>query len=81
MSDIDHMVVQLTQRLRSLETEISYWGTTNSQSNPGAVMELRDMRKQRAAVERALAIVMVRRAAAKKVPTDVTTDHGTSAHG
>jgi hypothetical protein len=32
--------------IRDLEKEIGDWRSKNSQSNPGAVMELRDMRKQ-----------------------------------
>jgi len=35
--------------IRALEREIGDWRSKNSQSNPGAVMELRDMRKQLAA--------------------------------
>ena len=35
--------------IRALEMEIGDWPSKNSQSNPGAVMELRDMRKQLAA--------------------------------
>jgi hypothetical protein len=33
-------------RIRALEREIASWGATNSQSNPGAVMELRSMRRE-----------------------------------
>lgn len=43
----------LLQAIRNLEREIADWRTKNSQSNPGAVMELRDMRKQLAAYEAA----------------------------
>lgn len=53
---ITYSVEQLTRRLREVEMEIESWGSRNSQSNPGAVMELRDMRKQRDTLSRALAI-------------------------
>ena len=56
MTDITYSVEQLTQRLREVEIEIGHWGSRNSQSNPGAVMELRDMRKQRDMLSRALAV-------------------------
>jgi hypothetical protein len=55
---IEYSVEQLTRCLRRLETEIQTWGARNSQSNPGAVMELREMRKQRDVVGRALALAM-----------------------
>ena len=55
MTDITYSVEKLTQRLRTIEMEIGDWGSRNSQSNPGAVMELRDMRKQRDVLSRALA--------------------------
>lgn len=57
---MEYSVDQLKQRLHELEFDISYWRTTNSQSNPGAVMELRNMRKQRDIVERALIEAMLR---------------------
>ena len=56
MTDITYSVEKLTQRLRTIEMEIGDWGSRNSQSNPGAVMELRDMRKQRDVLSRALAV-------------------------
>ena len=56
MSDIAYSVEQLTRRLRTVELEIGDWGSRNSQSNPGAVMELREMRKQRDVLSRALAV-------------------------
>jgi hypothetical protein len=37
---------KLFQRMMDLEFEIAVWGMTNSQSNPGAVMHLRDMKKE-----------------------------------
>ena len=36
----------LARRILDLEHEIVAWRTTNSQSNPGAVMELRAMKKE-----------------------------------
>jgi hypothetical protein len=36
----------LTERMRDLEYKIANWGTSNSQSNPGAMMELRAMKKE-----------------------------------
>jgi hypothetical protein len=39
----------LARHIANLEMEISTWGAHNSQSNPGAVMELRDMKRDLAA--------------------------------
>ena len=39
----------LARHIATLELEISTWGAHNSQSNPGAVMELRDMKRDLAA--------------------------------
>jgi len=36
----------LTVRMVYLEYKIANWGASNSQSNPGAVMELRAMKKE-----------------------------------
>jgi len=41
-------------RLRALEQEIEGWRSHNSQSNPGAVMELRSMRKELEALKKVL---------------------------
>ena len=35
-----------SDRIRALEREIEDWRSHNSQSNPGAVMELRAMKKE-----------------------------------
>jgi hypothetical protein len=35
-----------SDRIRALEREIEEWRSHNSQSNPGAVMELRAMKKE-----------------------------------
>jgi hypothetical protein len=39
-------IKQLLEKISALEYEISIWGATNSQSNPGAVMNLRWMKKE-----------------------------------
>ena len=67
---MEYSVDELKRRLHSLECDISHWRTTNSQSNPGAVMELRDMRKQRDRVERALIEAMCREKAKKEAETE-----------
>ena len=41
-------------RMRVLEREIEEWRFHNSQSNPGAVMELRGMRKELEALKKEL---------------------------
>ncbi len=58
-SKIEYSVNDLTKKLRSIEMDILLWGTSNSQSNPGAMMELRDMHKQRDIVYRALKIAIL----------------------
>ena len=47
-------VLGLLSAIRDLEAEIAEWRTKNSQSNPGAMMDLRDMKKQLAAHQAAL---------------------------
>ena len=44
MNDID--VKQLLRKISDLHLEINSWKISNSQSNPGAVMELRAMKKE-----------------------------------
>jgi hypothetical protein len=39
-------VKQLLSKISDLHSEINSWGVSNSQSNPGAVMHLRWMKKQ-----------------------------------
>jgi hypothetical protein len=39
-------IKQILEKISDLEFEISTWGATNSQSNPGAVMNLRWMKKE-----------------------------------
>jgi hypothetical protein len=63
---MEYSVDELARRLRTLEFEISDWGSRNSQSNPGAVMELRDMRKQRNALENLLIEAIARQKAKDK---------------
>jgi hypothetical protein len=43
-------------RIRALEREIEEWRYHNSQSNPGAVMELRSMRKELEGLKKALGL-------------------------
>ena len=43
-----------SDRIRVLEREIEDWRSHNSQSNPGAVMELRFMRKELEALKKEL---------------------------
>ena len=37
---------KLFDRMIELEMDIAMWSSRNSQSNPGAVMDLRDMRRK-----------------------------------
>ena len=46
----------LTERMRDLEYKIANWGASNSQSNPGAVMELREMKKELEKVKKELGL-------------------------
>ena len=39
-------VNQILSKIADLDFEIRTWGSTNSQSNPGAVMNLRWMKKE-----------------------------------
>ena len=39
-------VKQLLNKIADLHSEINSWGITNSQSNPGAVMHLRWMKRE-----------------------------------
>jgi hypothetical protein len=55
--------------------EIASWGATNSQSNPGAVMELRSMKKELAAAYKEFHALIVLaaslRAKTERKPEDV----------
>ncbi len=64
---MEYSVDELARRLRTLEFEISNWGSRNSQSNPGAVMELRHMRKQRNTLENLLIEAIVQQKAKEKL--------------
>ena len=44
----------LLDRMFQLENKIVTWGSTNSQSNPGAMMDLRDMKKELEKIKRIL---------------------------
>lgn len=68
--DIAEIQKTLARRIASLELEIKAWGAHNSQSNPGAVMELRSMKKELAAAYKEFhASILV--AAATRKPGDV----------
>jgi hypothetical protein len=44
----------LLDRMNDLQYKINTWGATNSQSNPGAVMDLRWMKKEVIKIEKQL---------------------------
>jgi hypothetical protein len=46
----------LIERMSELEFEIATWGASNSQSNPGAVMELRAMKKELEKIKKLLGL-------------------------
>ena len=46
MEDQTAIQKALARRIATLEMEIAEWRTCNSQSNPGAVFELRSMKKE-----------------------------------
>ncbi len=56
--------------IRALEREIGDWRSKNSQSNPGAMMDLRDMKKQLAAHQAALKKLTAKATEDKKVSAD-----------
>ncbi len=43
-------------RVLELQDKIANWGVTNSQSNPGAVMELRRMKKELETLKKGLGL-------------------------
>jgi hypothetical protein len=49
-------VKKLIERMSELEYEIATWGASNSQSNPGAVMELRAMKKELEKIKKELGL-------------------------
>jgi hypothetical protein len=46
----------LIEKMSHLEYKIATWGATNSQSNPGAVMDLRWMKKELEKVKKELGL-------------------------
>ena len=50
------MTIFLTERMQDLEYKIANWGASNSQSNPGAVMELRAMKKELEKIKKELGL-------------------------
>ena len=49
-------IKKLIERMSELEYEIAIWGASNSQSNPGAVMELRRMKKELLKIKKELGL-------------------------
>jgi hypothetical protein len=47
---------KLIERMSDLEFSIATWGASNSQSNPGAVMELRAMKKELEKIKKELGL-------------------------
>ena len=50
------ITIFLTEKMRDLEYKIINWGASNSQSNPGAVMELRAMKKELEKIKKELGL-------------------------
>lgn len=44
---------RLDKQIKEIESEISLWRYRNSQSNPGAMIELRELRKELEALKKA----------------------------
>jgi hypothetical protein len=63
-------LVEVLRAIRDLEVEIAEWRTKNSQSNPGAMMDLRDMKKQLAAHQASYKKLIEAAAKDKKVSAD-----------
>ena len=53
---MDKNTAVLTAKMLDLEYKITNWGVTNSQSNPGAVMELRAMKKELEKIKKELGL-------------------------
>jgi hypothetical protein len=53
----ERLVNQLFSKMIDLQNRIGRWGMTNSQSNPGAVMELRAWKKELQEIQKRLGIV------------------------
>jgi hypothetical protein len=53
-------VKQLVRKIGELQSEINSWGASNSQSNPGAVMHLRWMKKEVQKLENQLVTIRLK---------------------
>lgn len=53
-------VKNLLERLSELNYDIATWGASNSQSNPGAVMNLRWMKKEVKKIEEKLSLIKLK---------------------
>jgi len=53
----ERLVNQLFSKMIDLQNRIGRWGMTNSQSNPGAVMELRAWKKELQEIQKRLGII------------------------
>jgi len=49
---------KLIEQMSYLEYKIAIWGASNSQSNPGAVMDLRSMKRDLANIKKQLGLVL-----------------------
>ncbi len=67
MEDIPARQKEIARRIADLEMEIRTWGSHNSQSNPGAVMELRATRKELAAAYKEFHALIVLAASMRSV--------------
>ena len=72
MEEIKEKQKVLAMHIASLEMEISTWGAHNSQSNPGAVMELRGMKRVLAAAYKEFHATIVAAARARKPGEEAT---------
>lgn len=53
---MDQKATILITRMFDLEYKIANWGSSNSQSNPGAMMELRAMKKELEKIKKELGL-------------------------
>lgn len=57
--DLEHNILErtkLVEQMFELRYKITVWGATNSQSNPGAVMELRVMKRELERIKKILGL-------------------------
>lgn len=47
---------KLIERMSELEYKIAIWGVSNSQSDPGAMMDLRSMKRELAKIKKELGL-------------------------